>query len=102
MPLHQTASSEYESLHVCYLWSAHVHCGPVQFAPSSDVVKILDIPSLHDVATPGLSTHNQRPVDRHLKTLMDIGDIVGVTGPMKRTDKGELSIVAEDLQVCLS
>lgn len=30
---------------------------------------------------------------------MDIGDIVGVTGPMKRTDKGELSIVAEDLQV---
>lgn len=33
---------------------------------------------------------------------MDIGDIVGVTGPMKRTDKGELSIIAEDLQVCLS
>lgn len=37
--------------------------------------------------------------DRHLKTLLDIGDIVGVTGPMKRTDKGELSIVAQDLQV---
>ena len=36
---------------------------------------------------------------RHMKTLLDIGDIVGVTGPMKRTDKGELSIVAQELQV---
>ena len=36
---------------------------------------------------------------RHLKTLLDIGDIVGVTGPIKRTDKGELSIVAQELQV---
>jgi hypothetical protein len=25
---------------------------------------------------------------------------VGVTGPMKRTDKGELSVAAQDLQVC--
>ena len=41
-----------------------------------------------------------KPVScRHLKTLLDIGDIVGVTGPMKRTDKGELSIVAQELQV---
>jgi lysyl-tRNA synthetase, class II len=28
----------------------------------------------------------------HLKQLTDIGDIVGVTGTLKRTDKGELSI----------
>ena len=38
-------------------------------------------------------------VCRHLKALLDTGDIVGVTGPMKRTDKGELSIVAQDFQV---
>ena len=25
---------------------------------------------------------------------------MGVTGPMKRTDKGELSVAAQDLQVC--
>lgn len=36
---------------------------------------------------------------KHLKTYLDIGDIVGVTGPMKRTDKGELSVVAQDLQI---
>ena len=60
----------------------------------------LDIHSLHSAAKPGTHIH-QSSVNRHLKTLMDIGDIVGVKGPMKRTDKGELSIVAEDLQVCL-
>lgn len=36
---------------------------------------------------------------KHLKTLLDIGDIVGVSGPMKRTEKGELSIVAQELQI---
>lgn len=38
--------------------------------------------------------------NRHLKTFLDIGDIVGVSGPMKRTDKGELSVAVQDLQVC--
>ncbi|DBB02659.1 TPA: hypothetical protein ACH3X3_011624 [Trebouxia sp. C0006] len=36
---------------------------------------------------------------KHLKAFLDIGDIVGVTGPMKRTDKGELSVAAQDLQI---
>ena len=44
-------------------------------------------------------SNNKCWLSRHLKTLMDIGDIVGVTGSMKRTDKGELSVVAQDLQV---
>ena len=43
--------------------------------------------------------HGEPVSCRHLKTLLDIGDIVGVTGPLKRTDKGELSIVAQELQV---
>ena len=34
-----------------------------------------------------------------IKTLVDVGDIVGCEGPLKRTDKGELSIVMEDIKV---
>ena len=34
-----------------------------------------------------------------IKTLIDVGDIVGCEGPLKRTDKGELSIVVEDVKV---
>ena len=34
-----------------------------------------------------------------IKTLVDVGDIVGCEGPLKRTDKGELSIVVEDIKV---
>ncbi|GJD12724.1 Lysine--tRNA ligase [Galdieria sulphuraria] len=36
---------------------------------------------------------------RYIKSLVDIGDIVGVQGCIKRTDKGELSIVVEDWQM---
>lgn len=36
---------------------------------------------------------------KHLKTFLDIGDIVGVSGPMKRTEKGELSVAVQDLQI---
>lgn len=35
-----------------------------------------------------------------LKNLFDIGDIVGARGSVKRTEKGELSVVADELQVC--
>lgn len=31
----------------------------------------------------------------HLKQLTDVGDIIGVTGTLKRTDKGELSVKVE-------
>ena len=34
-----------------------------------------------------------------IKNLIDVGDIVGCEGPLKRTDKGELSIVVEDIKV---
>jgi lysyl-tRNA synthetase class 2 len=34
-----------------------------------------------------------------LKGLVDMGDIVGCCGGIKRTDKGELSVVASWLQV---
>ncbi len=34
-----------------------------------------------------------------LKNLVDIGDIVGATGGVKRTDKGELSVVVRQFQV---
>ncbi|PNW82829.1 hypothetical protein CHLRE_06g296250v5 [Chlamydomonas reinhardtii] len=34
-----------------------------------------------------------------VKGLVDVGDIVGCTGGLKRTDKGELSVVATGLQV---
>ena len=34
-----------------------------------------------------------------LKALVDVGDIVGVHGGVKRTDKGELSVVAARLSV---
>ncbi|KAK9840830.1 hypothetical protein WJX81_007652 [Elliptochloris bilobata] len=34
-----------------------------------------------------------------LKALVDVGDIVGVHGGVKRTDKGELSVVASQLRV---
>lgn len=34
-----------------------------------------------------------------LKNLFDIGDIIGATGSVKRTEKGELSVVATELQV---
>jgi hypothetical protein len=33
-----------------------------------------------------------------LKTLIDVGDIVGASGSIKRTEKGELSVVANNLQ----
>ena len=36
---------------------------------------------------------------RGIKTLLDIGDIVGVEGGIRRTDKGELSVVAETFKV---
>ncbi|GJQ14697.1 hypothetical protein GpartN1_g7008.t1 [Galdieria partita] len=36
---------------------------------------------------------------RCIKSLVDIGDIVGVQGWIKRTDKGELSIVVKDWQM---
>ena len=34
-----------------------------------------------------------------LKDQIDVGDIVGATGSVKRTEKGELSVVAGGLQV---
>jgi hypothetical protein len=34
-----------------------------------------------------------------LKNMVDAGDIVGVSGGIKRTDKGELSVVVKSLQV---
>ena len=34
-----------------------------------------------------------------LKGLVDVGDIVGAAGTIKRTEKGELSVVATGLQV---
>lgn len=34
-----------------------------------------------------------------MKTYLDIGDIVGAEGGIRRTDKGELSVVAKSLQV---
>ena len=36
---------------------------------------------------------------RGIKTLLDIGDIVGVEGGIRRTDKGELSVVADTFKV---
>ena len=36
---------------------------------------------------------------RGLKSLLDIGDIVGVQGGIRRTDKGELSVVATSIEV---
>lgn len=36
---------------------------------------------------------------RGLKANLDIGDIVGVRGGMRRTDRGELSVTADSLQV---
>lgn len=34
-----------------------------------------------------------------LKNLVDIGDIVGATGGVRRTDKGELSVLVNHFQV---
>lgn len=34
-----------------------------------------------------------------LKSLIDIGDFLGAKGPMKKTDKGELSVAAQEFQV---
>eukprot|EP00775_Hariotina_reticulata_P002599 gene2599-2901_t len=34
-----------------------------------------------------------------LKALLDVGDIVGARGSLKRTDKGELSVVADELSI---
>lgn len=34
-----------------------------------------------------------------LKNQLDVGDIVGAAGSVKRTEKGELSVVANSLQV---
>ena len=36
-----------------------------------------------------------------MKAVLDLGDIVGVTGGMRRTDKGELSVQATDIQVAV-
>ena len=35
-----------------------------------------------------------------VKNLLDAGDWVGAKGGVKRTDKGELSVVVESLQAC--
>lgn len=34
-----------------------------------------------------------------IKNDLDVGDIIGATGPVKRTEKGELSIVVEDVKL---
>ena len=34
-----------------------------------------------------------------VKSSFDVGDIIGATGPVKRTEKGELSIVATELSL---
>ena len=34
-----------------------------------------------------------------VKGLLDVGDIVGASGTVKRTEKGELSVVATSIQV---
>ena len=39
---------------------------------------------------------------RGLKANLDIGDIIGVQGGIRRTDRGELSVTADTLQVCCS
>ena len=39
---------------------------------------------------------------RDLKQVLDNGDIIGVQGGMKRTDKGELSVAAKSIHVSLS
>ncbi len=61
--------------------------------------------------SPFTSVHLQLYVDRArldekqpggfdlLKGLVDVGDIVGATGTLKRTEKGELSVVTTGLQV---
>ena len=36
---------------------------------------------------------------RDLKSILDNGDIIGVQGGMKRTDKGELSVAAQSIHV---
>lgn len=36
---------------------------------------------------------------RDLKSILDNGDIIGVQGGMKRTDKGELSVAAKSIHV---
>lgn len=38
---------------------------------------------------------------KQLKGLVDVGDFIGASGTMKRTDKGELSVVTKWLQVQL-
>ena len=38
---------------------------------------------------------------KQLKGLVDVGDFLGASGTMKRTDKGELSVVTKWLQVRL-
>jgi lysyl-tRNA synthetase class II len=34
-----------------------------------------------------------------IKTTIDVGDIIGVSGGLKRTDKGELSVMVASVQV---
>lgn len=36
---------------------------------------------------------------KQLKSLIDVGDFVGASGTLKRTDKGELSVITKWLQV---
>lgn len=36
---------------------------------------------------------------KQLKGLIDVGDFIGAAGTLKRTDKGELSVVSKWLQV---
>ena len=36
---------------------------------------------------------------RNLKALVDAGDIIGAAGAVKRTEKGELSVVAASVQI---
>lgn len=38
---------------------------------------------------------------RNLKTVLDLGDIVGVTGGIRKTDRGEVSVTATSIQVSL-
>jgi aspartyl/asparaginyl-tRNA synthetase len=35
-----------------------------------------------------------------LKSLVDAGDFLGVRGGLKRTERGELSVTAESIEVC--
>lgn len=68
-------------------------------APQRPLTPVQPLPPLQLYVDKSIFEAGQPEGFAFLKNMVDAGDIVGVTGGIKRTEKGELSVMVKSLQV---